>query len=201
MYAFQHVGKDIHVERDDEDEHQDVAQHCHNKYDKLVGEQFGDLSETEPGDNNVGEEEAGREDERDSLCCRLLDEVLQDLSALNDPLCLAGNHINLGQDYVLDLRVVLGEVLSRLRQSLPGCLHLRVDLLQPCEHEALNLQRGHATIADQELDRVQVGSDPLVCVDVNGVYDDEEEVHPYVQTEEQSQLASSDCGDLRFLLV
>ena len=113
MDAFQTVGEDKHVEGDDENKHQNVTQHCRSKKDKLVCEQFGDLSETEPRNNYVGDEEAAREDERDPLGCRLLDEVLQNLRTLHDPLSLAGDHINLGQNDVLDLGVILGEVHSR----------------------------------------------------------------------------------------
>ena len=56
MNALQDVGKDVSVEGDDENKHEDVPQHCNNKHDKLVCEQFGNLGQTEPGDNDVGEE-------------------------------------------------------------------------------------------------------------------------------------------------
>ena len=62
MNALQNVGKDVTVEGDGENKHEDVAQHCHNKQDKLVCEQFGNLGQTEPCDNDVGEEKGEGKD-------------------------------------------------------------------------------------------------------------------------------------------
>ena len=55
----QSVGKDLRVEGHDENKHEDVPQHCHNKQNELVCGHFGNLGQTKPGDNDVGEEKRG----------------------------------------------------------------------------------------------------------------------------------------------
>ena len=56
MNVFQYVDKDIGVEGNDENKHDDMSQNCHKKHDKLVCEQFGNFDQPEPGNNDVGEE-------------------------------------------------------------------------------------------------------------------------------------------------